>query len=102
MAREMVGASTDRPLHRALGLVPPYDGTSLAARPRIKNGEPRMDTKGIAVVVAIIILVLAGFWYFGTKPASMTSSTPTPPAATTPAATPPATPPGTPPTPKAP
>jgi hypothetical protein len=46
-----------------------------------------MDTKGVVVVVVFIILVAAAFWYFGTRPMSVTS-TPAPPAATAPAVPP--------------
>ena len=35
-----------------------------------------MDKKGIVIVVVFIFLVAAAFWYFGTRPMSVTSSTP--------------------------
>jgi hypothetical protein len=54
-----------------------------------------MDTKGIVIILAIIVLVAGGIWYFGAEygktPMPSTTTTATPPA-TAPAATPPATP----------
>ncbi len=44
-----------------------------------------MDTKGIVVMLAIIVLIAAGIWYFGAGPGSIPAAT-TAPAEPTPAA----------------